>query len=137
MATASVSTPLKSHHGIFSTRTAGGRVPLTPSPRTRTTSLATQASGNSSPFTPPQRTSEGIRAGSSSTYGGNLTAHFSRSTSKPHRDSPKSNIARNSPRRLELGVSDWNLMGTGLNVKQTPSKEKSRKEGALRTKSTK
>jgi cell division cycle protein 20 (cofactor of APC complex) len=53
-----------------------------------------------------------------------------------HRESPKSNIARvaQTPRRaLELGVSDWNLTGTGA---KTPSSSKSRK-GPLRQKSTK
>ncbi|KAI9817096.1 MAG: ubiquitin-protein transferase activating protein [Pycnora praestabilis] len=136
MATASVSTPLKSHRGIFSTRTAGGRMPLTPSPRTRTASLASNVSNNVSPFTPPKQTSESIRAPSQSSYGGNLSSYFSRSTSRQaHRDSPKSNIARptNTPRRLELGVSDWTLTGTGPAVGQTPSKERSRKDSAIRS----
>ena len=140
MATASISTPLKSHHGIFSTRTAGGRMPLTPSPRTRTASLATNASNNSSPFTPPRQSSENIRATSQSTYGGNLSQYFARSTSKSaYRDSPKSNIAKakNSPRHLELGVSDWTLTGTGPAVGQTPSKSCGRKKGPLRSKSGK
>ena len=140
MATASISTPLKSHHGIFSTRTAGGRMPLTPSPRTRTASLATNISNNSSPFTPPRQSSESIRATSQSTYGGNLSQYFARSTSKSaYRESPKSNIAKakNSPRHLELGVSDWNLTGTGHTVGQTPSKSCSRKKGPLRSRSGK
>ena len=140
MATASISTPLKSHHGIFSTRTAGGRMPLTPSPRTRTASLATNASNNSSPFTPPRLSSESIRAPSQSLYGGNLSQLFARSTSKSaYRDSPKSNIAKskNSPRHLELGVSDWTLTGTGPAVGQTPSKSCSRKKGPLRSRSGK
>ena len=139
MATASVSTPLKSHHGIFSTRTAGGRIPLTPSPRTRTTSLATSVSNNSSPFTPPRQTTDSTRIVSQSTYG-NLTSYFSRSTSRPtYRDSPKSNIAKatKSPKHLELGVSDWTLTGTGTTVGQTPSKSASRKRGPLRTRSGK
>ncbi|KAI9714555.1 MAG: hypothetical protein M1812_006360 [Candelaria pacifica] len=142
MATTSVSTPLKSHHGIFSTRTAGGRIPLTPSPRTRTTSLASNVSNNVSPFTPPkQQSTESIRAPSQSTYGGNLSSYFARSASRQHahRDSPKSNIAKSgkSPRRLELGVSDWTLTGTGSTVKPTPSKERSKKEGPLRARSGK
>lgn len=140
MATASVSTPLKAHHGLFSTLTAGGRMPLTPSPRTRTVSLATTVSNNASPFTPPRQSTESIRAPSQSSYAGNLSSYFSRSASRTtYRDSPKSNIAKakKSPRHLELGVSDWALTGTGLTVGQTPSKERSRKEGPLRTRSGK
>lgn len=139
MATASVSTPLKSHHGIFSTRTAGGRIPLTPSPRTRTTSLATNVSNTSSPFTPPRQTTESTRIVSQSAYG-NVTSYFSRSTSRTtYRDSPKSNIAKakKTPKHLELGVSDWTLTGTGTTVGQTPSKSVSRKKGPLRTRSGK
>ena len=139
MATASVSTPFKSHHGIFSTRTAGGRIPLTPSPRTRATSLATNFSNTSSPFTPPRQTTDSTRIVSQSTYG-NLTSYFSRSTSRPtYRDSPKSNIAKakKSPKHLELGVSDWTLTGTGTTIGQTPSKSASRKRGPLRTRSGK
>ncbi|KAH8597499.1 putative WD repeat-containing protein slp1 [Bisporella sp. PMI_857] len=134
MATA-VSTPLKSHAGIFSTRTAGGRMPLTPSPRTRTSTLA--LSNHSSPFTPERKSSEDVKASSKSTYGGNLSSHFAKSASKKtHRDSPKSNIARNAqtPRRaLELGVSEFALTGTGP---KTPASSRSRK-GPLRQKSTK
>lgn len=139
MATASVSTPLKSHHGMFSARTAGGRMPLTPSPRTRTTSLANNASNNSSPFTPPRQTAEGNRIVSQSVYG-NVSSYFSRSTSRTiPRDSPKSNIAKakKSPKHLELGVSDWTLTGTGTTSGQTPSKSASRKKGPLRTRSGK
>ncbi|KAI1045364.1 hypothetical protein LB505_013556 [Fusarium chuoi] len=33
MASVALSTPVKSHKGLFSARTAGGRMPLTPSPR--------------------------------------------------------------------------------------------------------
>jgi cell division cycle protein 20 (cofactor of APC complex) len=134
MATA-VSTPMKSHMGLFSTRTAGGRMPLTPSPRTRT---AAMANNNSSPFTPERKSYENdsIRS-SKSTYGGNLSSHFAKSASRTsHRDSPKSNIAKNAqtPRRaLELGVSDFTLTGTGA---KTPGSSKSRK-GPLRQKSTK
>ena len=118
--------------GMFSTRTAGGRMPLTPSPRTRTSTLA--LSNHSSPFTPERKGSDDIK--SKSTYGGNLTSHFSKSTSRSHRDSPKSNIARSTqtPRRaLELGVSDFTLTGTGC---KTPASSRSRK-GPLRQKSTK
>ena len=139
MATASVSTPLKSHHGLFSTRTAGGRMPLTPSPRNRTTSLATNASNDASPFTPPRQTNDGTRLISQSSYG-RISSQFSRSLSKTiNHDSPKSNIAksRKSPKHLELGVSDWTLTGSGAPVGQTPSKSASRKKGPLRTKSGK
>lgn len=110
-------------------------MPLTPSPRTRT---AAMSNNNSSPFTPEKKTldNESIKS-SKSTYGGNLSSHFTKSASRPaHRDSPKSNIARNAqtPRRaLELGVSDFTLTGTGA---KTPSSSKSRK-GPLRQKSTK
>lgn len=140
MATASVSTPLKSHHGIFSTRTAGGRMPLTPSPRTRTASLANNTEPLSSPFTPPRQTTESTRIVSQSAYG-NVSSYFSRSTSKTlHRDSPKSNIAKakkTPSKHLELGVTDWTLTGTGTTVGQTPSKSASRKKGPLRTRSGK
>ncbi|EEH34389.1 WD repeat-containing protein slp1 [Paracoccidioides lutzii Pb01] len=131
MATVSVSTPLKTHHGLFSSKTAGGRMPLTPSPRSRTVSLATNVSNKSSPFTPPKQSSEIPRVASQSIYGGNLSSHFAKSVSRTvsrgtHRDSPKSNIAkgRNSPRHLELAVSDWSLTGTGPAAGQTPSKKR-------------
>lgn len=97
-------------------------MPLTPSPRARTQSLAV----NSSPFTPERDETARAR----SIYGGPLFAK-----SKSHKDSPKSNIARTAqtPRRaLELGVSDFTLTGTGA---KTPS-TKSRK-APLRQKSTK
>lgn len=112
-------------------------MPLTPSPRARTMTLA---ANNSSPFTPERPTSdhESIRASSKSTYAGNLSGHFTKSSSRPsHRDSPKSNIARatQTPRRaLELGVSDFTLTGTGCT--KTPASSKARK-GPLRQKSTK
>ncbi|KAL8798495.1 MAG: hypothetical protein Q9182_006618 [Xanthomendoza sp. 2 TL-2023] len=138
MATVSVSTPLKSHHGLFSSRTAGGRLPLTPSPRNRTASLATNISNSSPPFTPPRQASESIHVPTQSTYG-NITSHFARSASRAHWDSPKSNIAkaRSTPRHLELGVSDWILTGTGPGVGSTPSKSCSRKKGPSRTRSGK
>jgi cell division cycle protein 20 (cofactor of APC complex) len=130
MATASVSTPLKSHAGLFSTRTAGGRMPLTPSPRQRA-SNAISANLNSSPYTPERQSShDSQRVASKSVYGGNLTAHLAKSSSKgAHRDSPKSNIARSvaTPRRaLELGVSDFTLTGTGHHNK-TPASAKTKK----------
>ena len=125
---------------MFSAKTAGGRMPLTPSPRTRTTSLAASTTSNhSSPFTPPKQAADTARVATQSTYG-NLSSYFAKSTSRSaYRDSPKSNIARikNSPRHLELGVSDWTLTGTGTTVGQTPSKSCSRKKGPLRTRAGK
>lgn len=133
MATATVSTPLKSHTGLFSSRTAGGRMPLTPSPRQRHSNqnLAT------SPYTPERRDSchDAFKAPTRSTYGGNLTAHLTKASS--HRDSPKSNIARgvSTPRKaLELGVSDFTLTGTGVHTK-TPGSSKPKK--AIRQKTSK
>ncbi|KUI60478.1 WD repeat-containing protein slp1 [Cytospora mali] len=139
MASATVSTPLKSHTGLFSSRTAGGRMPLTPSPRSRSTQVSVNL--NSSPFT-PERTShnsEDHRAPSKSVYGGNLQAYLARSSAKtkPTQSSPKSNIARplGSPKKaLELGVSDFTLTGTGkhnkslddTNTKAPSSKPKSK-----------
>lgn len=149
MATAAVTTPKKSHHGLFSTKTAGGRIPLTPSPNTsRTTSATPQASEKDSPFTPP-RQSEASRSQSKSVYKGDLSSYFAKSnpkaSTKPvpkpssrstHRDSPKSNIAtarsRKSPKHLELGVSDWSLSGTGPTASQSPSKERTRREAPVR-----
>ncbi|EAU39335.1 WD-repeat containing protein slp1 [Aspergillus terreus NIH2624] len=138
MATPTVSTPVKTHTGIFSTKTAGGRLPLTPSPRGRTGSMA---SNNSSPFTPP-RQPEGSKESHRSVYGGNLSSHFAKSmarSSRAYRESPKSNIARTrkSPKHLELGVSDWSLTGTGPSSTQSPPKERVRKEVTTRTRSGK
>lgn len=128
MATASVSTPLKSHRGLFSSRTAGGRIPLTPSPQQRSSDATSSADLDSSPLTSDCQS--GVEAGPSSrpTYGGNLLAHLTRpsSTKPPHRESPKSNIARcaQTPRKvLELGVSDFTLTGSG----KTPSSSRTKK----------
>jgi cell division cycle protein 20 (cofactor of APC complex) len=91
---------------------------------------------NSSPFTSEQSSFNDGSKASKSVYGGNLSAHLARSSSKAHRDSPKSNIARgvSTPRKaLELGVSDFTLTGTGLHNK-TPSSAKSKK-APLRQKS--
>ncbi|KAJ5614573.1 hypothetical protein N7528_008227 [Penicillium herquei] len=95
MATASVTTPKKSHHGLFSSKTAGGRMPLTPSPHTR--SVATpQASINESPFTPP-RGSEASRGQSQSIYGGNLSSIFAKSaTSKSSTITKSSSTSKSS-----------------------------------------
>ncbi|KAM0807954.1 hypothetical protein AB5N19_08295 [Seiridium cardinale] len=130
MASVALSTPFKSHTGLFSSRTAGGRMPLTPSPRQR---QATNTSANldSSPFTPEKKTS----VSNKSVYGGNLSSHFAKASTRSHRNSPKSNIARgvSTPRKaLELGVSDFALVGTG-NTKEPVSSRKA----PLRQKSNK
>ncbi|KAL7791328.1 WD40-repeat-containing domain protein [Trichoderma ceciliae] len=145
MATVVVSTPVKTHKGLFSARTAGGRVPLTPSPRN-------SINLNSSPFTPEKYSGKDAKGASKPTYSGNLMAHYGRSSSssagsqrepqreaqrEPHRDSPKSNIARvvHTPRKaLALGVSDYALTGTGL--AKSPSGSKTKK-GSLRQKTSK
>ncbi|CAG8893750.1 unnamed protein product [Penicillium egyptiacum] len=139
MASVTASTPVKSHHGLFSSKTAGGRMPLSPSPNPR-------ASGQSSPFTPPRQSDAG-RSQTKSVYGGNLSAHFAKSISKAARatrDSPKtnkSNIAstrtRKSPKHLELGVSDWTLTGTSATTANTPSKEHARREIPTRARASK
>ncbi|KAL4934363.1 WD40 repeat domain-containing protein [Aspergillus undulatus] len=142
MATPLVSTPTKTHHGIFSTKIAGGRIPLTPSPRGgRRDSIA---SNNSSPFTPPRHESESTKEHGRSVYGGNLSSYFakssvSRTSRTTYRESPKSNIARTrkSPKHLELGVSEWSLTGTGPSSGHTPSKERVRKELQTRTRAGK
>ncbi|KKK18625.1 hypothetical protein P175DRAFT_0499546 [Aspergillus ochraceoroseus IBT 24754] len=140
MATPLVSTPVKTHHGIFSTKMAGGRMPLTPSPRGRRDSLA---SNNSSPFTPPRQDSEAIKDQGRSVYGGNLSSYFAKSnvprTSRTYRESPKSNIARirRSPKHLEMGLSEWSLTGTGPSSTQSPAKERLRKEVSSRTRAGK
>jgi cell division cycle 20, cofactor of APC complex len=127
MATPSVCTPVKSHHGLFSSKTAGGRMPLTPSPRARTTSVTANASTQSTPFTPPRP--------AASIHKQDPT-FFSRSVSRSnYQQSPKSNIAkaRHSPKHLDLGVSEWTLTGTGPTTSHTPSKERARKDAALRS----
>src|ERR1700760_1156139 len=96
MATVDVCTPMKGR--VFSTKTAGGRFPLTPSPR-------------ASP-----RQQQKLQDSSPSIHTTPLFAHaLPKSTP---RKSAKSNIAlANSPKRLDVGVSEWTLTGTG-----TPSK---------------
>ncbi|MCJ1309631.1 ubiquitin-protein transferase activating protein [Agyrium rufum] len=138
MAAVSVSTPIKTHHGMFSSRTAGGRMALTPSPRQA--SISNISRQQSSPFTPPRQISENARITSQPIYTGSLASHFARSISKSHKDSPKSNIAvgRKSPKHLELGISDWTLTGTGLQTTQTPSsKTRNRREAPLRSRTAK
>jgi cell division cycle protein 20 (cofactor of APC complex) len=116
MASPAVLTPVKNRSSVFSARTAGGRMPLTPSPRTPKSQ------------TPDVQAHESI-------HGGNLMSRFQRSITKPSHNSPKSNIARitQSPRRLELGVSEWSLTGSGTTTK-TP---KAKKESAIRSRPTK
>lgn len=126
MATASVITPIKSRRdGIFSTRLAGGRAPLTPSPQTPRVQLVQETQV------------ESIHHANA-----NLMSRFSRSVSKTNvRDSPKSNIAarpsRASPRHLDLGISDFTLTGTGprpsaaTSARNTPSRPKSGRSGSV------
>ncbi|KAI0881218.1 WD domain-containing protein [Annulohypoxylon maeteangense] len=136
MASVAVSTPLKSHKGLFSSRTAGGRMPLTPSPRQRT--VTNNINVETSPFTPDRQSHDACRPAGKSVYGGNLSAHFAKSNTRAsHRNSPKSNIARSvaTPRKaLELGVSDFTLVGTGHT--KSPSSNKTKK-APLRQKSNK
>ncbi|RMD42575.1 hypothetical protein DV735_g2567, partial [Chaetothyriales sp. CBS 134920] len=109
MSAVAVSSPLEGLHGIFSTTTAGGRMPLTTSPRTRATSTAACNSTPSSPL--PLTQGESIHKPRDNSP---LPRSLGRSGPKfPY--SPKSNIAqsRQSPKHLELGVSDWTLTGTG------------------------
>ncbi|KAI2622527.1 WD domain-containing protein [Hypoxylon sp. NC1633] len=140
MASIAVSTPFKSHKGLFSSRTAGGRMPLTPSPRQRTTTTTVSVNVDSSPFTPERQSSNhgACRATGKSVYGGNLSSHLAKSSTRSmHRESPKSNIARGAatPRKaLELGVSDFTLVGTGPT--KTPASARSKK-APLRQKSIK
>ncbi|TKA33334.1 hypothetical protein B0A50_00887 [Salinomyces thailandicus] len=125
MATTSVLTPLKTRRdGIFSTRLAGGRAPMTPSPKTpRTQAVVPEPS-------------ESIHHGNA-----NLISRFSRSVSKTNvRDSPKSNIAtrpsRGSPRRVEQALSDYTLTGTAprpstaSSAKNTPSRSRGSRAGS-------
>ena len=105
-------------------------MPLTPSPRTRTTSV----NSNFSPATPP---CESIHKQRDPSFF--FARSASRSVSKlSYASSPKSNIAqkRQSPRSLEFGVSDWTLTGTGPATNATPS-SKVKKDNALRTRAGK
>ena len=127
MATASVLSPIKPRRdGIFSTRLAGGRAPLTPSPKTPRTQTVQDA---------------GHQAESIHHSNVNLMSRFSRSVSKTSvRDSPKSNIAarpsRDSPRRVEQSLSEFTLTGTGArpstatSAKNTPSRARSGRSGS-------
>lgn len=91
-------------------------MPLTPSPQTTPKSVSMEAG-------------ESIHHGNV-----NLTSRFSRAQSKTNvRDSPKSNIARRSPRNLDI-TSDFTLSGTGprpaSSARNTPSRPKSSRSGA-------
>ena len=129
MATPSVSTPSKSHHGLFSTRTAGGRAPFTPSPRSKTANPSLNDVASPQGLASPRqaRDEEPLFAGHPS------SSRFAKSLARPSaRDSPKSNIAlgHHSPRRLDQHASDFTLTGTGPASKQTPSR--ARKDGPVR-----
>ncbi|KAF2006749.1 WD40 repeat-like protein [Amniculicola lignicola CBS 123094] len=122
MASPAVLTPVKSRSSVFSTRTAGGRMPLTPSPRT------------------PRSQNIDVSGTQESIHGGNLMSRFSRSISKTNvRDSPKSNIARstNSPRRADLGTSEWTLTGTSNAALASKTPAKSKKDATIRSRPTK
>lgn len=102
-------------------------MPLTPSPRnnTRSTNVAAQnACTPPQPCTPPQK--RDVRR---------TVSHMNRSISKSHLDSPKSNIAvaRQSPRRLELGISEWSLTGTGASAHKPSTEHRSKKVNVLRS----
>ncbi|KAI5307123.1 hypothetical protein KEM56_004182 [Ascosphaera pollenicola] len=151
MATATVSTPLKSHHGLFSSKTAGGRMPLTPSPHTaKAANMNTKKSpSKESPFTPPKQVVEeksSSRAASSVYSNGNLSSRFhaaSRVSARPLKDSPKSNIAvakakaKDSPRGLEMGVSEFTLSGTGPGCSVSPTKPIAKKDTNAKSKPAK
>ncbi|KAF3934147.1 Beta-TrCP [Dactylellina cionopaga] len=137
MATVSVHTPLKSHTGMFSMKTAGGRMPLSPSPRNRSNSAS-----NRSPFTPPPRAIGTRKDVGTSIYAGGLTSHLSAmaidSAKKPFKNSPKSNIARTGCTPIKLGVSDWALTGSGPTAdhKTVSSKHQSPIKKARKVKTT-
>lgn len=125
MSTATVHTPLRNHGTLFNTRTAGGRMPLTPSPSTR-------RSNNVTPCTPPRRTKN------DSIYPGNLASHFAAlqlSSKKQPQSSPKTNIAKKaaSPIRLDLGISEWTLTGSGTTNGETPVKSSATKSRKSKT----
>ncbi|KAK3396408.1 WD-repeat-containing protein slp1 [Sordaria brevicollis] len=137
MSTPSVSTPKKSHTGLFSTRTAGGRAPLTPSPHHN-------ANVKASPFNKDKSNKDGQKAPAKSVYPGNLSSHLARAAStKTNCASPKSNIARgaSTPKKaLELGVSEFTLTGTGPQAQEqteTASTPKPKKTTRIKAKPVK
>ena len=91
-------------------------MPLTPSPRT------------------PKRSSD---APTETIHGGNFLSRLQRSVTKTNRESPKSNIARtHTPKRLELGVSEWSLTGSGTST-STSKTPKAKKDTTIRARPTK
>lgn len=146
MATAAIYTPVKSHTGIFSTRTAGGRIPLTPSPR------SCAANNITSPFTPslslPPRAchndpdwhvektkkkctslSESLSAAFTSLKVSvksreSITTHSLKVSS-----SPKSDITKKTflPARLEQTVSEWTLNSSAASIKRKIRREVGKK----------
>ena len=115
---------------MFQSRTAGGRMPLTPSPR------ASGVNGSPSLATPARQCAD---VSDEPLFTGHRSSHFSRSTAKTNvRDSPKSNIARHhnaAPRRLDQQESDFSLTGTSAASKHTPSR--SRRDCVIRARPTK
>jgi cell division cycle 20, cofactor of APC complex len=107
MATVDVCTPIKGR--VFLTKTAGGRIPLTPSPKASPRQQQQHIWGDDSP----------------SIHATPLFAHALPKSAA--RKSTKSNIAlANSPKRLDLGASEFKLTGTGspkaLTSRPRPSK---------------
>nr|CAE76448.1 related to cell cycle protein p55cdc [Neurospora crassa] len=99
MATPSVTTPKKSHTGLFSSRTAGGRVPLTPSPHHN-------ANVNSSPFNKDKTSNDGQRAPAKTVYPGNISSQLARAAStKTNWDSPKRLRSRQSPIKTTIALN--------------------------------
>lgn len=98
MAAIDVCTPTKGR--VFSTKTAGGRLPLTPSPKF------------SPKFSPKPSMAQPAKEKTPPSI--HTTPIFAQAAPKSTaRKSIKSNIAsRNSPRSLDLGVSEWTLTGT-------------------------
>lgn len=142
MATVTICTPVKSHTGIFSTRTAGGRIPLTPSPRSRA------ATNTTSPFTPSPPCARRHdpdwhieKTKKCSGLGESLSAAFtslkvsvtlkeSTKTQGPKAtSSPKSDITKktSSPVRLEPAVSEWTLNSSAARVKRKTRPEVGKK----------
>ncbi|KAF1808841.1 cell division cycle protein Cdc20 [Eremomyces bilateralis CBS 781.70] len=110
MATVDVCTPIKGRQ--FSIRTAGSRMPLTPSPKARNSNITVS------------KTPESIHT----------TPTFAHAISKSTiRKSAKSNIAKDSPRRLDLGLSEWALTGTGTSPsKARPTSSRIRPKSTVR-----
>lgn len=133
MATVAICTPVKCHAGIFSTRTAGGRVPLTPSPRPRA------AANANPPFTPsPPRTrhhdldwhaektkncsnlSESLSAAFTSLKVSTTSKESTKTQGPKVTSSPKSDIAGKAslPVRLESAASEWTLNSSAARIKR-------------------